>query len=169
MPRHCINCGRIERDGERMLPLYFGDGHHVCNEACHAEASEKLFEARNAILGTGWAVAAKTPANLERYANCVTPKQYQEAKRDALAKIDNMLAPAKTRKTFTQYVDLILAAKDSLLMANGRERAHRAHLDDAIARLQEARAAAQEEFLAECDLCGEAAVVGTLCATCGEE
>ena len=169
MPRHCINCGRIERDGERMLPFYLGDGHDVCSKDCQAQASEKWRTALNGILGEGWGIARKTPANLERYANCVTPQQYQEAERDALAKIDNMLAPAKTRKTFTQYVDLILAAKDSLLMANGRERAHLAHLDDAIARLQEARAAAQEEFLPECELCGEPVAAGALCAVCGAE
>lgn len=31
------------------------------------------------ILGRGWAIARKTPANLERYARCITHAEYEDA------------------------------------------------------------------------------------------
>ena len=50
----------------------------------HATADEL-----SAVLGTNrWAIARKTPANLARYERCLTPKEYAEATKRALAARD---------------------------------------------------------------------------------
>ena len=38
------------------------------------------------ILGPGWGICRPTPRNLERYARCITKKQYDEANRLAVAR-----------------------------------------------------------------------------------
>lgn len=37
------------------------------------------------ILGPSWAICRKTPNNLERYARCVSPKEYAAAEAKAIA------------------------------------------------------------------------------------
>ena len=56
-----------------------------------AEAQPEYYAANatanelRAILGPGWAIARKTPANLARYGRCITRREYEEACRQALA------------------------------------------------------------------------------------
>ena len=57
------------------------------------ENGEATVEEMEPFIGSRWALCRPTPANRARHGNCLTSKQYEEAKRKAInARVDRLMA-----------------------------------------------------------------------------